>query len=80
MIKSHTDARFASGLAGQPAPESLSFVVELWRPDEDVSERVLGRAVNLTLARAIYLAALQDFPGRRIVISRGQAIIADSRA
>lgn len=80
MVKPHTDARFASVAAGQSAPESLSFVVELWRPEQDAAERVLGRAVNLTLARAIYLAALQDFPDRRIILRRGQAIIVDSRA
>ena len=80
MVKPHTDARLRRVPAAKAATESLSFVVELWRTAEDAPERILGRALNLTLARAIYLAALQDFPDRRIIIRTGDMIIADSRA
>jgi hypothetical protein len=80
MVKPHSDTRFSRILAGKPAPESLSFVVELFHAEEDRPDRILGRALNLTLARAIYVAALQDFPNRRIVIRKGGMIITDNRA
>ena len=78
MAGPHTDARISLVLAGRDAPEPLSFAVELRREAQDRPERILGRAFNLTLARAIYLAALQDFPGRRIIIRSGESVIADS--
>lgn len=80
MVKPRPAARISSVPTGKGATEALSFVVELWRVEEDRPERILGRALSLTLARAIYLAALQDFPGRRIVIRTGDMLIADSRA
>jgi len=58
--------------------EALSFRIELWR-DDGAEKRVLARAVNLQLARAIFRAATDEHPEARITLSRGTTVIADSR-
>jgi len=45
---------------------------------DDVIERVLARAANALLARAIFKAAQGEHPGRRITLRRGSHIVADS--
>jgi len=57
--------------------EELPYTVELWQMD-DVIERVLARAANALLARAIFKAAQDEHPGRRITLRRGSHIVADS--
>jgi hypothetical protein len=57
--------------------EALSYRIELWH-DDGADKRVLARAVNLQLARAIFRAATDEHPEARITISRGTSIIADS--
>jgi hypothetical protein len=67
--------------AGEPTgpPEDLPYRVELWPTDgSDSIERVLGRALNAQLARAIFKAAVDEHPGRRITLQRGNRILADS--
>ena len=65
---------------GASAPEEeLPFRVELWHDGgHDAVERVLGRAANVQLARAIFKAAQGDHPERRITLRRDDRIIADS--
>jgi hypothetical protein len=65
---------------GASAPkEELPFRVELWHDGGgDAVERVLARAANAQLARAIFKAAQGDHPERRITLRRGNRIIADS--
>jgi hypothetical protein len=79
MVKPRTEPNLAAFPGGGRTPEVLDFVVELWRDEVAGVDRVLGRALNLTLARAVHQAALQDFPGRRVVLRKGEMIIADSR-
>lgn len=50
--------------------EPLPYIVELWDPPHRTVARTLGQAASLTLAVAIYAAALQEFPGRRVTLSR----------
>ena len=59
---------------------ALPYLIELWREEaSDQAERVLARAVSATLARAIFKAALNEHPNRRITLRRGSRVIADSR-
>jgi hypothetical protein len=60
------------------AKEDLPFCVELWQADEDKVERVLARALSVQLARAIFTAALTEFPQRRITLRRGSETVLDS--
>jgi len=66
---------------GAAAPkEELPFRVELWHDGgHDAVERILGRAANAQLARAIFKAAQGDHPQRRITLRRDNRIIADSQ-
>jgi len=41
-------------------------------------ERVLARALNAQLARAIFNAAKGEYPERRITLCKGSRIIADT--
>jgi hypothetical protein len=59
--------------------EELPYRVELWRSDgRDAVERVLARAFNVELAGAIFRAARDEYPERRITLSKGDYLIADS--
>ena len=58
--------------------EKLSYSIELWDPDAHTLERVLARAFNAELARAIFRAAQKEHPDQRILLRRGTRTIADS--
>jgi hypothetical protein len=59
--------------------EELPYRVELWHDGAgDTVERVLGRALNAQLARAIFTAAKGEHPNRRITLRRGSRVIVDS--
>jgi hypothetical protein len=61
--------------------EELPYRVELWHDGAgDTIERVLGRALNSQLARAIFNAATGEYPNRRITLRRGSRVIVDSAA
>ena len=59
--------------------EELPYRIELW-PDGDGEgvARVLARAASAELARAIFKAALTEHPGRRIMLRKGNRVMADS--
>jgi hypothetical protein len=63
-----------------PAPSTkktkLPYSIELWDAQRKDVERVLARAVSAPLARAIYSAALEEHPERRITLCRGARVIA----
>jgi hypothetical protein len=60
--------------------EQLPYRIELWGAgDRGSPERVLARAFSATLARAIFKAAQGEHPDRRITLSRGSRIIAESQ-
>jgi hypothetical protein len=63
---------------GPPAEGELPYTVELWDLPRNAAERVIGRASSAILARAIFTAALREHLGRRIVLRRGQQIMAES--
>lgn len=61
------------------ALEELPYRVELWHVDgTDTVERVLARALNLHLAHAIFKAATEEHPQRRITLREGAHVIADT--
>ena len=62
------------------AAEELSYAVELWSEDRKSMEKVLARASKISLARAIFFAALGENPGRRIVLRHGGRIVEDNGA
>jgi hypothetical protein len=65
---------------GNP-PDDLPYSVELWaQTDRDKIERVLARACNGELAKAIFTAARDEFPERRLTLSKDGRVVADSEA
>jgi hypothetical protein len=61
------------------AGERLPYRIELWDAENgDAVERVLARAANVSLARAIFKAAHEEHPERRITLRRGARIVADT--
>ena len=60
--------------------EDLPYRVELWRTDdtEGAVERILGRAASAQLARAIFNAAAEEHPGRKITLRKGDRIVVES--
>lgn len=60
--------------------EELPYRIELWRDGkgQDV-EKLLARAQSAHLARAIFQAAKEEHPERRITLRKGNRTIAESR-
>jgi len=58
--------------------EKLPYSIELWDVRAHSLERVLARALNAQLARAIFHAVQKEHPKRRILLRRGSRTIADS--
>jgi hypothetical protein len=56
----------------------LPYTVELWSLARTAPERILARAANLTIARAIFISATSEHLGRRILLRRGAEVIQDS--
>ena len=57
---------------------ALPYAIELWDLPRQAPERVLGRAANMVLARAIFTAAQTEHLGRRLVLRRGRKVMAES--
>lgn len=58
--------------------EELAYAVELWDENRKGIEKILARAFNISLARAIFRTALEENPGRRIVLRHGSHIVEDN--
>jgi uncharacterized membrane protein YhfC len=58
--------------------EMLPYSIELWDSGGQVLERVLARALDAQLARAIFHAARKEHPEGRILLRRGARTVADS--
>lgn len=58
--------------------EELPYAVELWNDSRTGVEKILARAFRLSLARAIFRTALEESPGRRIVLRHGDRIVEDN--
>ncbi|UCI08638.1 hypothetical protein [Mesorhizobium sp. B1-1-8] len=67
-----------SANSSRPA-EALPYRIELWHPEShEIIERVLARAVTAQLARAIFQAARDEHPQRRITLRKGNRILSDT--
>jgi hypothetical protein len=59
--------------------EALPYRIELWHEEGQATvERVLARAVTVQLARAMFQAAKDEHPERRITLRKGNRILSDS--
>ena len=58
--------------------KKLPYSIELWDGAAAALERVLARAIDAQLARAIFHAARKEHPESRILLRRGARIVADS--
>jgi hypothetical protein len=71
--------KISRGSATPAGTEALPYRVELWQDGlGDAVERVLARALNAQLARAIFKAATGEHPNRRITLRKGTRVIADT--
>lgn len=77
-----SDSRRSTGSGRSPNAESdeeeLPYRIELWDARNRKVERVLARAARPALARAIFTAAQQEYPERRITLQRGTRLIAEA--
>jgi hypothetical protein len=55
----------------------LPYRVELWDEGRDKIERIVARAHSETLARAIFSAASEQYPGRYLSLWRGRERLAE---
>ena len=59
--------------------EDLVYRIELWEVDPSGSvERTLARALSIHVARAIFKAAQEEHPGRRITLRKRNRTLADT--
>jgi hypothetical protein len=65
--------------ASRPPQEALPYRVVVWNAAEH-EPRILARALNAPLARAIFRAATAEHLEARITLYRGSRVIADSQA
>jgi hypothetical protein len=78
MVEHKQDARVVQVAGPGGHNEPLPYRIELWDAVDDCVERVLARAFNAPLARAIFKAARSEHPERRITLRRGKRVVADS--
>ncbi|HEY1736678.1 MAG TPA: hypothetical protein VGG12_08530 [Methylovirgula sp.] len=58
--------------------DHLAYQIEIWDKGGQAVERVLARAVDASLARAIFMAVTTENPERRVVLRRGDHVLFDS--
>ena len=58
--------------------DELPYAIELWSEDRAQVEKILARAFRISLARAIFRTALEENPGRRIVLRHDGRVIEDN--
>ncbi len=60
-----------------PPADNLPFRVELWDDRKTSTERVVARTHSATLAQAVFNAACEQYPGRRLSLWRGRERLAE---
>ncbi len=66
------------GVVAAAQAEKLPYSIELCDDGGSALERVIARAIDAQLARAIFQAAQKEHPAARILLRRGMRTIADS--
>ncbi len=78
-MKGREDQERVVPLGAPPGVASdLPYAVELWNLSRLQPERVIGRAASALLARAIFSAAKTEYLERKIVLRRGDEVIAET--
>ena len=62
-------------LSSQPGDDRLVYAVELWREDASAIDQILGRTASISLARAMFVAAKEEHPGRQILLRHGDQVV-----
>ena len=60
------------------APDTLPFVIELWNKTGSKPLRIIARAQNAALARAIFKAASTENPERKLTLRRDGRVLAST--
>ena len=58
--------------------EKLPYCIELWAEDTSRVQKVLARAATASLARAIFSAACDEHPDRRLTLRQASRILDDT--
>jgi len=58
--------------------DELPYAVELWDEARNAVEKILARAFKISLARAIFRAALEENPGRKITLRHAGRVVEDN--
>jgi hypothetical protein len=78
MTMSEPDSNVSPLESGGAPEDPLPYTVEVGDHDLSRPDKVIGRAANIMLARAIFEAAQKDYAGKPIRLRRGADIIAQS--
>ena len=73
--KTHNQTKAAHAATGKD--DELPYFIELWNEAASQLQRILARASTISLARAIFKAAIAEHPNRRITLRHGSRIVAD---
>ena len=58
--------------------EKLPYCIELWAENNARVEKVLARAATASLARAIFSAACDEHPERRLTLRQASRVLDDT--
>jgi hypothetical protein len=58
--------------------DELPYAVELWDETRSDIEKILARAFKMSLARAIFRAALEENPGRKVTLRHAGRVVEDN--
>jgi hypothetical protein len=58
--------------------EKLPYCIELWAEDKARVQKVLARAATASLARAIFSAACEEHPDRRLILRQANRVLDDT--
>ena len=75
MMQARQPSKRGEVSAGPVQATQLPYAIELWNLPRTAPERIIARAANATLARAIFMAAERENLGRRVVLRRGAHVL-----
>ncbi|HEY8573532.1 hypothetical protein [Phenylobacterium sp.] len=78
MIKGQDESKVVQLSAAAVGSARLPYTIELWNLSKTETEKVVGQAASIVLARAIFAAAQTEHLGRRLVLRRGTKVLQES--